>query len=176
MFKFFLSENVCSYILEMTNKKLEQYLKDHPQVSLKARYLNNFILTELYAFLGLLILTGVFRANREPISELYSEDPNKGKPIFNKATMPRERFRNFLRFLRFDDHNTRLDRIKSDKLAPIRHIFEIIRSSLCNSYHPGTYTTIDERLCRYRGNCSFRQCMPKKPDRYGIKIWILADA
>ena len=29
---------------------------------------------------------------------------------------------------------------------------------------------------KFRGRCSFRQYMPSKPGRYGIKFWILADA
>ena len=30
-----------------------------------------------------LILIGVFKASREPLNEIYSEDPNKAHPIFN---------------------------------------------------------------------------------------------
>ena len=30
-------------------------------------------------------------------------------------------------------------------------------------------------LLKFRGRCSFRQYMPSKPGRYGIKFWILAD-
>ena len=65
-----------------------------------------------------MILNGAFRASREPLSDLFSEDPNFGRPIF-RATMPRERFKVFLRFLRFDDVDTRPERQKSDNLAAI---------------------------------------------------------
>ena len=91
--------------------------------------------------------------------------------------MSRQRFCNLLRFLRFDDHSTRLDRLKSDKLAPIRHIFESIKTSLFDSYYTGTYLTIDERLCKYWDKCTFRQYyMPRKPDKFGLKLWIFADS
>ena len=43
-------------------------------------------------------------------------------------------------------------------------------------YDLGPNATIDEILLKFRGRCSFRQYMPSKPGRYGIKFWILADA
>ena len=159
----------------MTNKKIDQHLENNPGITIGNKYLYSFSLTEMYGFLGLIILTGVFRANKEPINELYSEDPNKSRPIF-KATMQRERLKAFLRFIRFDDQTTRLERIKIDKLAPIRWVFEQIASLLFKYYSPGTNLTIDERLARYRGKCTFRQYIPSKPGKYGIKIWIIADA
>ena len=103
-----------------------------------------------YSFIGLLILSGVFRSSREPISELYSDDPNRGRPIF-PATMPRDRFKALLRFLRFDDLETRLERLATDRLAPIRHVFDAINYALKNAYSPNRNLTIDEHLCRYRG-------------------------
>ena len=36
--------------------------------------------------------------------------------------------------------------------------------------------TIDEQLVPFRGRCSFRQYIPNKPAKYGIKIFTLADA
>ena len=36
--------------------------------------------------------------------------------------------------------------------------------------------TIDEHLCRYRSKCNFRQYLPSKPDKYSIKVWVIADS
>lgn len=36
--------------------------------------------------------------------------------------------------------------------------------------------TIDEQLVTFRGRCKFRMFIPSKPGKYGIKIWVLADA
>ncbi|KAJ8945190.1 hypothetical protein NQ314_009305 [Rhamnusium bicolor] len=44
-----------------------------------------------------------------------------------------------------------------------------------NGYSLSKYVTVDERLEAYRGRCSFRQYIPPKPSRYGIKIFALAD-
>ena len=159
----------------MTNKKLNAYLQSNPEKTVDNRYLNPITLPEIKGFISLLILTGVFRANREPIDELYSDDLNFGRPIF-RAAMARERFKNILRFLRFDDHKTRLERVFVDKLAPIRNIFKSINKAFHAAYTPGKFTTIDEHLCKYHGRCQFLQYIPSKLDKYGIKIWVLADA
>ena len=164
---------MISKVLYYSNSKLRQFLISNKHVS--GTYLNEFTFEEIQAFVGLMILTGVFRVNREPLSKLYCKDPNFSRLIF-KATLPRERFKTILRFLRFDDFETRLSRISEDKLAPIREILDHIKYTLNTSYFPHTFLTIDEHMCAYRGRCSFRQFIPSKPDKYGIKIFILADS
>ena len=45
-----------------------------------------------------------------------------------------------------------------------------------DAYVPGTNLTIDEQLVTFRGRCPFRQYMPSKPEKYGIKIWAICDS
>ncbi|KAJ8386982.1 hypothetical protein AAFF_G00161590 [Aldrovandia affinis] len=40
----------------------------------------------------------------------------------------------------------------------------------------GPNVTVDERLVAFRGHCPFKQYMPSKPAKYGIKIWAACDA
>lgn len=40
----------------------------------------------------------------------------------------------------------------------------------------GPNVTVDERLVAFRARCPFRQYMPTKPAKYGIKIWAACDA
>ena len=163
----------CGLSEWMSNFKLNEYLHLHPDR--KTQYLNEFSYLELNGFYGLAILYGVFHSNRESLLDLYSEDINKSRPIF-KSTMPRDRLRAFFKFLRFDNTATRTERYSVDKLARIREVFETLTNSFSQYYTPGTWVTIDELLARYRGKCPFRQYIPSKPDRYGIKLFVLADA
>ncbi|XP_035223727.1 uncharacterized protein LOC118196387 [Stegodyphus dumicola] len=80
-----------------------------------------------------------------------------------------------LRALRFADVGTRDDRRKSDKLAPIRDLFENFVQNCQKLYHVGEYVTLDEKLEPFQGRCPFWQYMPKKPARYGIKIFTVVD-
>ena len=83
--------------------------------------------------------------------------------------MPRDRLKSLLKFLRFDV-STRSQRNVNDKLAPIRDVFETINASLNEFYKPGLFVTGCEHLARYPGKCSFKQYLPNKPDRHGLKV------
>jgi len=37
-------------------------------------------------------------------------------------------------------------------------------------------TTFDEGMIRYKGRLYFRQYMPKKPVKWGIKVWMLGES
>lgn len=90
--------------------------------------------------------------------------------------MPRTRFQLLSAFIRFDDYQTRDHRRETDKLAPIRDIFNIFVENCKKSYQPNINLTVDEQLVSFRGRCSFRVYMKSKPVRYGIKIWALSDS
>ena len=161
-------------ILDKTNSKLRSFLESHPDFTHR-RYFSLISLQEIHTLLGVMILFGVFRVNRETISNLYSTDPNLSRPII-KASIPRDRLKVILRFLRFDDASTRLQRVLNDKLAPIREIFDKINESLRNSYFPGKWLTVDDHMAGFRGRCPIKQFIQSKPDKYGIKMFVLADA
>ncbi|XP_067102693.1 piggyBac transposable element-derived protein 4-like [Osmerus mordax] len=40
----------------------------------------------------------------------------------------------------------------------------------------GPEVTVDEQLLAFRGRCPFKQYMPSKPAKYGIKSWVACDA
>ena len=86
------------------------------------------------------------------------------------------RFSLLLKCLRFDNIETRQNRRVSDKLAAIRDVFQIFLANCQRNYSVSEYCTIDEQLVAFRGRCSFRQYIPSKPAKYGIKIFTLADA
>lgn len=63
-----------------------------------------------------------------------------------------------------------------DKLAPIRNIFDSFVQNCKNAYTVGANSTIDEKLEGFRGRCGFKQYIPPKPNRYGIKTFALVDS
>ena len=79
-------------------------------------------------------------------------------------------------YLRFDDKATRSERREKDKLAPIRDVWEAVNKNLMKHYLPGDNVTVDEQLVPFRGRCRFRQYMASKPDKYGLKIFWIADS
>ncbi|XP_025203850.1 piggyBac transposable element-derived protein 4-like [Melanaphis sacchari] len=90
--------------------------------------------------------------------------------------MSEKRFRFLVRCLRFDDMHDRAVRKQFDKLAPIRDIFKLMVDNFQKYYYPSEYVTIDEQLLAFRGKCPFRQYIPSKPAKYGIKPFALVDS
>lgn len=128
---------------------------------------------ELKGFIGLLLLAGLLGKSKTDVKCLWRRSSLES-PIF-KATMSRSCFQNIVARLRFDDKNTREERKKKDKFAAIREVWSDFQDNLQKSYIPGYNVTIDEQLLGFRGKCPFRQYMPKKPDRYGLKLWLCVD-
>ncbi|KFM60418.1 PiggyBac transposable element-derived protein 4, partial [Stegodyphus mimosarum] len=129
---------------------------------------------EIKAFLGLLYLCGTHKSSHTNLKDLYATN-GTGIDIFPK-TMSRIRFLFLMRCLRFDNINDRQSRRGIDKLAPIRDFFETFVKNCKNAYTFGEFVTIHEKLEPFRGRCGFRQYMPKKPSKYGIKIFALVDS
>jgi hypothetical protein len=129
--------------------------------------------TEIKKFLGLLILIGVYKSKNENVSQLWSK--LDGRPIFN-SIMSRDGFKMILRVLRFDNATERRKNRGEDKLQPIREIFDMWNENLKDAFVPGSCMMVDEQLLTFRGRCPFRQFIPSKPGKYGIKIWAMSDS
>ncbi|XP_068224427.1 piggyBac transposable element-derived protein 4-like [Palaemon carinicauda] len=90
--------------------------------------------------------------------------------------MNERRFTLLVMVLRFDDSATRAERVKKDRLAPIRKVFDLVVANCRSNYSPGPHLTVDEQLVPFRGRCSFKMYIPKKPAKYGIKVVLVCDS
>lgn len=98
-----------------------------------------------------------------------------GHEIF-RCVMSKYRFCTLLNYIRFDSGTDRQERLKSDRLAAVSHLFDKFIIICQQSYIPGPNICIDEMLIPFRGRCKFIIYMPKKPAKYGIKVVVLCDA
>uniref|UniRef100_A0AAV2MH86 PiggyBac transposable element-derived protein domain-containing protein n=1 Tax=Knipowitschia caucasica TaxID=637954 RepID=A0AAV2MH86_KNICA len=126
---------------------------------------------ELKAFIALLYVRGSFNKNLE-MESLWSDE--WGLP-FSRSTMPRRRYRQIMRFLRFDRREERQARLASDKFALITDVWRDFVTNSIRCYRPGENVTVDEQLYPTKARCRFTQYMANKPDKFGIKFWMAAD-
>jgi hypothetical protein len=62
-------------------------------------------------------------------------------------------------------------------LRQVRWLVDAIQNACRCEWSLGKFVTIDEMMVRYKGSyCPIRQYMPKKPEKWGIKFWVLADS
>ncbi|GLV46045.1 uncharacterized protein CBL_05132 [Carabus blaptoides fortunei] len=170
-FFLFFDDFVFDLLVENTNKYIVTEVKDNFSRERDARLVTK---NEIKAFLGILIAGGVMRSSHLNFDDLFSVD-DMGNEFFY-TTMNKQRFLFILRCVRFDDKATRAERQETDKLAAIRTLFDYLVDKCGQLFTPSEYLTIDEQLVAFRGHCNFRQYMPSKPNKYGIKIFALVDA
>lgn len=86
-----------------------------------------------------------------------------------RQTMSRSKFSAFLKYLGFYDKSN---------LKPIRtntSCFPNICTHVAVKLSVKFMLTVDELLGLLKPRCPFSRLMPKNPDKYGIKFWVLAD-
>lgn len=170
IFKYFIDNEMLNLIVQHTNAYINLVAENYT----RERDASPTNIAEVQALLGLLFYAGVLKANHLNAEELWKSD-GTGIEIF-RLTMSIKRFKFLMRCIRFDDKSTRQERKNIDKLAPIRDFFDNFVNKCKNGFSLSEYVTIDEKLEAFRGRCSFRQYIPSKPNKYGIKIFALSDS
>ena len=84
--------------------------------------------------------------------------------------IPRNRFQGILRVLEYDDDAARQSGRSPDKFSSIKNALEVWNESLLDAFVPSANLTVNKQLETFCGRCPFRQYMPSKPRKYGIKI------
>jgi len=80
-------------------------------------------------------------------------------------------------FLHFDNEDDPLDHDEPDeRLWKVRKISDTPNNKFCELYNPTERLAVDEVIVLYRGRVVFRQYIPKKHKRFGIKIYKLCDS
>ena len=88
------------------------------------------------------------------------------------------RFELILKFFHLNDSETQPKRGDPgfDKLYKVRPFLDIVLEKFKSCYQPHQHISIDESMISYKGRLSFVQYLPKKPHKWGLKAWVLADS
>lgn len=167
---YFFDDDILQRVVTYTNEYITS-IKENYQRERDTKLID---IIELKAFIGLLYLAGVYKSNRQSLEELWGTNGD-GVEKFG-LVMNIKRFKFIIRCLRFDDRLTREERKKQDRLAAVRDIFTKFVQNCQKNYSLGENVTLDEKLEAFRGRCLFRQYIPSKPAKYGLKIFALVDA
>jgi len=88
-----------------------------------------------------------------------------------------DRYLYILCYLHFTDNRNESDRREEnfDRPWKIRDLFEILNATFSKFYNPSENLAIDEVIVSFKGTVIFKQYIPNKRKRFGIKIFKLCD-
>lgn len=147
-FEKFFTKEIFEKILYYTNLYLEEEGED---ICSKE---------ELLAVIGILLIIASSKSSAEN-KFLWEE------AIFS-GIMSRNRYEVLWNAIRFDDKETRIDRLKTDNFDAFREIFDSINANFRKAYIPSFHLRIDEMFYLFKGRCKYKIYMPSKPCRYGL--------
>ena len=133
---------------------------------------------EMKAFIGIRIFMSVLQL---PSIDMYwSKDYMFGN-LFIPNIMPRDRFNKLCQYFHANNSTLNPPRgtlgpLRHDRLHHVRNIIEIVCGNCLEQYKPHQNTSVDEAMIAFRGRLGFRQYLPAKPTKYGIKVWMRADS
>ena len=182
IYQKFITNNMIQLILRETNLYGDQYvdshinfLQQHPRARAQSFIRRKFTAQEITRFIVLVITMGI--VNLPSLQHYWSTAWPFVSNNANKI-MSRDRFLLILKFLHLADNSKASPRGTSsyDKLYKLREFLNIIIIKFKTMFSMNRELSIEESIIGYKGRLSFLQYMPKKPTKWGMKAWVLADS
>ena len=153
-----------------TDRYAEQYLQAH-QISRRSKYRQWIPTTreEIFKFFGIIIEMGLVQMPQ--LNHYWSSSQLYGLEIIRK-TMSWKRFELLLKFWHFSNNNK--ENANQDRLIKLRPLSDLLKGRFSSLYMPGSVISIDETMIPWCGRLVFRQYIPGKAHKYGIKMYKLA--
>lgn len=171
-FQLFLTDEILEIIVTETNRNGKQNLQDQmtsPRSRLAAWKDTN--VDEMKRFIGILLWMGLMKL--PSISSYWSRDCLYRNGIAS-TTMTRNRFQLLLRMWHFADNHD--EQAANDRLHKIRHVLNLFVANFASARQPGEDLVVDETMVPFRGRLKFKQYIPAKTHKYGIKLFKVCDS
>lgn len=124
---------------------------------------------EIKRFIGIHILMGIMDL---PSYKLYwSTEWLLRTSVPN--IMTRHRFEKLMQYFHVVNEE---NKNPNDKLWKVRPVYDKVLKNCQEKYNPHCEISVDEAMVGFNGRLGFKQYMPLKPTKFGIKIWVRADA
>ena len=112
-------------------------------------------------------------AKGQPVEQIWSK--TWGIRYFSD-TMSCNRYKELLRFIRFDIRSQRSQRLATDKFTLFSTVWYRFIENCKSNYIPNSDITVDEQLFPTKARYPFTQYMANKPDKFGVKFWLAVDS
>jgi len=163
-----LTNDLIDLIVEETNKNAQKFLSKN-RLTKSSRF-SKWIPTdqhEIKNFFGLMIWMGLVQM---PTLEDYWSTSIRYKNNVAQNTMSRNRFELILRFFHFSDNEKAPN---DDRIYKVRDLIYKLIDNFQKVLEPEEYLAVDETMVPFRGRLIFRQYIPGKAHKYGVKLFKL---
>ena len=170
-FMAFFDEELMQLVCDETNK-FEQYRQRTDSAlnpSLNQQDWKIITPDELYIFFGLTLLMPHIK--KHVLKDYWALEDPVATPIFNKF-MARDRYTNILSNLHLADNDNPSE---TDSIWKMREVFDMLKRKFSKFFRPFQKVNIDESLILFRGRFTWRQYIPSKRHRWGIKFFVICD-
>lgn len=167
-FLMLVSDDILQLMTTETNKNVAQQLNDQ-MISRQSRLVqwSDTTVEEMKKFLGLLIWMGLDR--KPSIRDYWSKKVIYANNVASRV-MSRNRFELLLRYWHFADNTRQRTPNKLYKIQPL--LVKLIKNFKIYKV-PGPVLAVDETMVPFRGRLGFRQYIPGKRHKYGVKLFKL---
>ena len=176
LFHLFMPEAAFELLSVETNRYALQYFDDPADLPPSSRFLSwtDTSKAEIKAFVALQIAMGLCQ---KPTIRSYWNKFWLTYTPFN-SIMSRNRFELIQTFLHINNSNMQVPRGQRgfSPLFKIQPLLDIVDPTYMWVYSPRRELSLDESMVKFKGRIFFRQHLPAKPTKWGIKEFILAEA
>jgi len=169
-FKLFFSTDIFELMVVETNRNAEQFLSKSrlTKFSRFSKWPPTNV-DEIEKFMGLLLWFGLVQV---PSLESYWSTKIRYKNNVAPKIMSRNRFELLLRFWHFADNEKTLD---NDRIYKVRDLLERVVKKYQNVMELDECLAIDESMVPFRGRLKFKQYIPGKAHKYGVKLFKICE-
>ncbi|XP_060064742.1 piggyBac transposable element-derived protein 4-like [Ylistrum balloti] len=130
---------------------------------------------EVRAFISINIIMGIRQLPR--LWNYWSTDERFSDPYIS-SIMTKSRYMKLNQYIHLRDTSDvpGRDSPDYDPLCKVRTLINCISPTLKENYNPGKCLSVDEGMIGYKGRIHFRQYMPAKPTKWGIKVWQICES
>jgi hypothetical protein len=176
VFLLFFSRDIVHIIFIETNRYAKQFINSRGRLftfrSLVRKW-TRVTENEIYVVLGLYLLMGIIQ--KPTLRSYFSRRRILSTPGFGDV-ISRERFELIMKFLHFADNTDKANYEGPAKLHKIFPVLSHLNYKFQNLFLPGQNISVDESLTLWKGRLSFKQYLPLKAAKFGIKTYELCES
>jgi len=168
----FVDNEVVEWMVLETNRYVSQKLRVKSIFRPESRLLKwvDTDAVEMRHFIGLVLWMGLVKM---PSIDCYWRTSVTFKNAIAPTTMTRNRFQLLLNMWHFANND---DALEDDRTHKVNDFVELLISKFATARTPGESIVINESMVPFRGRVKFRQYLPGKSHKFGIKLFKLCDS